>query len=302
MQSQIAKFSRRPFEVRAVQVTFNNAAEVAKWAKGRVVETPLRLMNTDARIPSVEIDGEGKSHGQVFTALVGDWIVKMRNTFRVYKHKVFINTFDPAVELSDSSMDFLAMFVEAMTNDPAVADKMVRFMANELGVPAPNEIFEALQTDVQIENPFLHLSGDENDGRWSSLAEDVVAGRYAKIINKGIYQGRYGLIVEDEEKFYLNLLAPDAEISDFGDKTKLTGFIYRCTPEELLTHLPKYAGFRVGEWVRVNDHRDPDYMHEGAILEVDNWNASVQLMKGEADGTVVADKTINISVNKLVKL
>lgn len=90
---EIKKFSRRPFDVNAVQVTLDNIDELTEWCKGRKDQAPTKMMGTETMLPCIKLPGQGANKKQEFTANIGSWIVEFKGNFRVYKPVQFRATF-----------------------------------------------------------------------------------------------------------------------------------------------------------------------------------------------------------------
>lgn len=90
---EIIDCSRRPFEVKAVEITLANVHEVAAWCKGTVSETKVKMMGAEAMLPCVELSGQGTKKGQKFVASLGHFIVEHKGSFRVYRPQQFEETF-----------------------------------------------------------------------------------------------------------------------------------------------------------------------------------------------------------------
>jgi hypothetical protein len=95
---QIEKYDRKPFSVMAVQITFANVYEVAKWCKGTIVEQKTKMLGVDTAIPSISLEGSGESRGKPVIASLGCYIVELNGSFRVYKPASFTATFEPSVD------------------------------------------------------------------------------------------------------------------------------------------------------------------------------------------------------------
>lgn len=78
-------YTRKPFEVEAVQVNADNQTEVAEWCKGEVKEGHIMVP---------------MSNGRAKPAFFGDWILWSRNNFRVYNSVAFENCFQEGVVLA----------------------------------------------------------------------------------------------------------------------------------------------------------------------------------------------------------
>ena len=101
-QMELQEFVRRPFPVKAVEVNFQNAYEVAEWCRGRVELKKTRLMGGAGKgemdLPTVVFKGTGDNRDKEFTAGLGDWIVELRGNFRVFKKAQFRATFEPVAK------------------------------------------------------------------------------------------------------------------------------------------------------------------------------------------------------------
>jgi hypothetical protein len=105
---ELQEFVRKPFPVKAVEVNFKNADEVAEWCRGRVELKRTRLMGGAGKgemdLPVVVFQGTGDSRDKEFTAGLGDWIVELRGNFRVFKKAQFKATFEPVKKNGDEQI------------------------------------------------------------------------------------------------------------------------------------------------------------------------------------------------------
>lgn len=85
---QTRKFTRKPFEVEAVQVTEDNYEEVAKWCQGEVVINEKEGDHIKVRVLRVLNDRQTK-------AFIGDWVLYAGTGYKVYTANAFKNSFDP---------------------------------------------------------------------------------------------------------------------------------------------------------------------------------------------------------------
>lgn len=104
METQI--FIRKPFDVNAVQVTPDNAAEIAEWCKGQLGQADYKLMGQTVKLVAVQVPGNGPKKGKMVDALIGSWVVEHNNNFRVYRDQQFQETFIARVALDDPSQHF----------------------------------------------------------------------------------------------------------------------------------------------------------------------------------------------------
>ena len=82
---QTTKYTRKSFDVDAVQVTAENMSEVADWCNGTIVE------NEQGNYIKVKIH-RPLSERQT-RAFAGDWVLFAQNGFKVYTPKAFENGF-----------------------------------------------------------------------------------------------------------------------------------------------------------------------------------------------------------------
>lgn len=100
MELDIKKYSRKSFDVDAVQVTTANIHQVAKWCKGEVHKTTPRDPAKIAIYIQVNVI-RAMSDNQT-KAYVGNWVLYTNSGFKVYNDKAFHDAFDsrpPAPEL-----------------------------------------------------------------------------------------------------------------------------------------------------------------------------------------------------------
>ena len=83
---QTTKYTRKTFDVDAVQVTAENMAEVAEWCSGKLGQD-----DKDQAFIKVKIH-RPLSERQT-RAYVGDWVLFAQNGFKVYTPKAFENGF-----------------------------------------------------------------------------------------------------------------------------------------------------------------------------------------------------------------
>lgn len=105
---ELQEFVRKPFPVKAVEVNFQNAYEVAEWCRGRVELKKTRLMGGAGKgemdLPTVVFKGTGDNRDKEFTAGLGDWVVELRGNFRMFKKAQFKATFEP-VKVEEDETD-----------------------------------------------------------------------------------------------------------------------------------------------------------------------------------------------------
>jgi hypothetical protein len=98
---EVAKYSRKPFVVDAIQVTGDNVTAVAEWCNGEV---------HDANGPGTYIKVQVKRalSARQTKAFVGDWVLKAGTGYKVYTPNAFANGFDlmtvREIEMSDANV------------------------------------------------------------------------------------------------------------------------------------------------------------------------------------------------------
>lgn len=88
-------FTRRPFPVNVVQVTPQNAAEVAEWCGGKVGTGSYKLAGFETPLATVLVPGNGPNKGEMVEARIGSYITEQNGNFRVWRKKQFHETFVP---------------------------------------------------------------------------------------------------------------------------------------------------------------------------------------------------------------
>lgn len=81
-------YTRKPFEVTAVQVTGGNMAAIAEWTDGHILEKEGR--------PYVKVSVTRPLNERQTRAYVGDWVLKAGTGFKVYTNQAFHKTFEEA--------------------------------------------------------------------------------------------------------------------------------------------------------------------------------------------------------------
>lgn len=81
------KFTRKPFDVEGVQVTADNAHDVAEWCGGSIVTEG----DSDyIKVPVLRVLSERQTK-----AFITDWVLKAGTGFKVYTDKAFKKNFAP---------------------------------------------------------------------------------------------------------------------------------------------------------------------------------------------------------------
>jgi hypothetical protein len=98
---QIEKYDRKPFSVDAVQVRFDNIAEIAEWCKGEIITQKTKMLGVETDVPAIRVAGQGDNRGKYFVASLGCYVVELKGSFRVYKPAQFDASFEKAGEISE---------------------------------------------------------------------------------------------------------------------------------------------------------------------------------------------------------
>lgn len=120
---ELQEATRKPFPVKAVQVTLQNIEEVAAWCKGTIELRPTKMMGTTTDLPVILISGQGENRNKVFEAALGYWVVELNQSFRSYKPLQFEATFDilppkSLVEATDQLvLDNAKMLIDGVTEN-----------------------------------------------------------------------------------------------------------------------------------------------------------------------------------------
>lgn len=82
------RFTRKPFDVDAVQVTAENMDEVARWCQGNVVDNGRDDKHIKVRV--IRVLSERQTQ-----AFVTDWVLYAGTGYKVYTNRAFKNSFEP---------------------------------------------------------------------------------------------------------------------------------------------------------------------------------------------------------------
>lgn len=121
------KFTRKPFEVDAVQVTAENMKEVANWCQGEIKGND----SGDGRYIKVRVL-RVMSEKQT-QAYVGDWVLYAGTGYKVYTAKAFKNSFEPLDGVAkDAAVQASKLQdVEELRTTTSVADEQAAFAAQQ---------------------------------------------------------------------------------------------------------------------------------------------------------------------------
>lgn len=90
---KLENYKRKPFIVQCVQVTADNMEEVAKWVGGSVKHESASANRPAASY--VEVSVIRPTHPKQSMAYIGNWVLKMGTTWKVYTDTGFRSSFEP---------------------------------------------------------------------------------------------------------------------------------------------------------------------------------------------------------------
>lgn len=85
---EISRWTRKPFDVEAVQVTEDNAEEVATWCQGTIVRHEEGGDYIKVRVLRVINEKQTRAY-------IGDWVLYAGTGYKVYTDKAFKKSFVP---------------------------------------------------------------------------------------------------------------------------------------------------------------------------------------------------------------
>lgn len=94
---QIEEYYRKPFVVKAVEVTAENMEQVAKWCKGEV-RTAVEEEGSTSTVRYIKVDVKRPLNEKQTQAYVGDMVLRAGSGFKVYTPKAFNQAFDKKVK------------------------------------------------------------------------------------------------------------------------------------------------------------------------------------------------------------
>ena len=89
MTVEVEIWVRKPFFVSAVQVTEENMETIAAWCNGKI-----NTYKGDEDNRFIKVFVKNPMTPRQTKAFVGDWVLKSRDSFKVYKHESFLKVFD----------------------------------------------------------------------------------------------------------------------------------------------------------------------------------------------------------------
>lgn len=128
---RISEFTRKTFNVRAVQVTGRNMEEVAKWCKGTIV---TEMVEGEA-VKFIKVNVHRPINEEQTKAHINDWILVSPTGYKVYNDKAFNNSFVPVRKKPKEKPIAKNVFENLeelrVTNDPVPAEPELREIVQE---------------------------------------------------------------------------------------------------------------------------------------------------------------------------
>lgn len=87
------QYTRKPFNVDAIQVTAENMADVAAWCMGEIRQVTQKGTNRSTDYILVRV--LRPLTPRQTQAFVGDWILYAGTGYKVYPNEAFLKNFDP---------------------------------------------------------------------------------------------------------------------------------------------------------------------------------------------------------------
>jgi len=145
MSITTGKFTRKSFNVEAIQVTAENMAEVAEWCGGSVKDArdlPRWSGNTPAWYIQVPVMPSKAKTFKPNQAFVGCWVVHTNQGWTVYTRKGFGVSFEPVDENKFTAV--LKLVREAMSKQDVATYHGVSSEVSGLDEETTHQIFEVL--------------------------------------------------------------------------------------------------------------------------------------------------------------
>ena len=100
------KYSRKPFDVEAVELTPENIEEVALWCGGEVRTSDLSKSGGQEGFQQyIKVPVKRPLNDRQTRAYYSDWVVAAGGSFKVYTPKAFVSSFQRQSELMLETID-----------------------------------------------------------------------------------------------------------------------------------------------------------------------------------------------------
>jgi hypothetical protein len=91
----LVKYSRKPFDVVAVELSQENIEEVAQWCGGEVRTSDLsKSGGLEGYQQYIKVPVKRPLNDRQTRAYYGDWVVEANDSFKVYTPKAFVSSFE----------------------------------------------------------------------------------------------------------------------------------------------------------------------------------------------------------------
>jgi hypothetical protein len=126
MEFEPTEYARRPFNVKAEEVTYENIEAVATWCKGRIDSESTKVFGGgEVKLPVIKFPGQGEDRGKELVARLGYFVVYSKGRFRVYKAPQFHAAFEKKVETVDGVIDGKTNYDAMTTYQKQIGDQEV---------------------------------------------------------------------------------------------------------------------------------------------------------------------------------
>jgi hypothetical protein len=119
MRTIMLKFeevTRRRRPMQAIQVSVDNAQEIADWCGGEMVMSTIRMMGSETKLPAVRLNRPSTGGKDYTTALVTMWIVEFPDRFQVFKNDQYEKLFEPVSPKNPKWVEGLPVRVTRLTH------------------------------------------------------------------------------------------------------------------------------------------------------------------------------------------
>jgi len=189
MTIKIKKYTAKPVQVEAIQITKNNMAEVAKWCKGEILteEVPAEKSATGEAFTERYIRPKmfrpknqrpNTRDDEMTKGYVGKWIIKRGTNFKVYTDQAFANNYTDGQALP------LAEQKHRDEVSPSIFNGMVQEMTQpretHLAVSGHETKFVTPSAGVPMRDPKSQMIARENAGPNVGLFVEAVPTGFEK--------------------------------------------------------------------------------------------------------------------------
>lgn len=254
---EFENYTRKPFPVRAAQVTMENVDWIAEQCGGKVEQAEYKIAGTKAKLPCVMVPSKDQKN-RTTAALIGNWVVEMNGSWRVYKTQQFEAAFDRKVDTEEHAEVGLI----------PLHDEWLRLHATQTD-QAPAAIVESRSSDY-----FKNL------GNQHSVNNELIAGELAEFVKSATFEVDNWVEIVNEVSDRYESIGSVKEVRDDG----LVSVYFEISDETLsfMNHeLKKVSAFNYHESVRVKNHDET----------LNGWTGRVYMVSAEGRVKVRFDGT-----------